>query len=93
MNPKWPPKATEKQVSLRLFKGALMKYSAEKPYSFLSNEDETVAKLVVAKVEDAYAKVREHAPEELDGNDAPRLNLTLCCCLRLFSGIIKSSDM
>lgn len=71
MNPKWPPNVTDEQVSLRLFKDALMKYSAEKPWSFLSDEAETEAELAAAKVENAYAKAREHAPEDLGGTDAP----------------------
>jgi hypothetical protein len=71
MNPKWPPNVTDEQVSLRLFKDALMKYSAEKPWSFPSDEDDTEAELAEAKVEDAYAKIREHAPEEIDGTVAP----------------------
>jgi hypothetical protein len=71
MNPKRPPNVTDEQVSLRLFKDALTKYSTEKPWSFLSDEEKTVAELADAMVEDAYAKVREHAPEDLGGNEAP----------------------
>ena len=71
MNDNWPSEATEEEHSLRLFKDALMKYYAEKPWSFLSSEQARVAELAALEVENAYARVREHAPEGLVGDDAP----------------------
>jgi hypothetical protein len=67
----WPRDTTEEDRSLRLFKNALMKYSVEHPWSFLSNEAEEAAELAASKVENAYARVREHAPEELEGDTRP----------------------
>ena len=63
----WPKDTTEEERSLRLFKDALMKYSVEHPWSFLSDEAEEAAGLAASKVENAYARVREHVPEELKG--------------------------
>jgi hypothetical protein len=67
----WPKNMTEEDRSLRLFKDALMRYSLEHPWSFLSDEAEEAAGLAASKVEDAYAMVREHAPEELKGDALP----------------------
>src|SRR5215216_3517669 len=67
----WPKDTTEEDRSLRLFKDALMKYSVEHPWSFLSDEAEEAAELAASKVENAYARVREHAPEELKGDALP----------------------
>ena len=64
----WPKNMTEEDRSLRLFKDALMRYSLEHPWSFLSDEAEEAAELAASKVENAYARVREHAPEELKGD-------------------------
>ncbi len=71
MNDNWPSEATEVERSLRLFKDALMKYYAEKPWSFLSFEQARAAELAALEVENAYARVREHVPEGLVGDDAP----------------------
>jgi len=67
----WPKDTTEEDRSLRLFKNALMKYSVEHPWSFLSDEAEEAAGLAASKVENAYARVREHVPEELKGDALP----------------------
>jgi hypothetical protein len=48
-----------------------MKYSVEYPWSFLSDEAEKAAQLAASKVENAYARVREHASEELQGDTLP----------------------
>ena len=71
MKDHWPIDATEEECSLRVFKDALMKYSVEKPWSFLSSEQERTAELAASEVENAYARVWEHAPSELEGNNAP----------------------
>jgi hypothetical protein len=71
MKDNWPPEATEEERSLRLFKDALMKYNAEKPWSFLSFEQARAAELAALEVENAYARVREHATEGLVGDDSP----------------------
>ena len=66
-----PTDATDEERSLRIFKDALMSYSVEKPWSFLSSEQERAAELAASKVENAYARVWKHAPSELEGNNAP----------------------
>jgi hypothetical protein len=71
MKDHWPIDATDEECSLRVFKDALMKYSVEKPWSFLSSEQERAAELAASEVENAYARVREHAPSELERNNAP----------------------
>jgi len=63
----WPPGATDEERSLRLFKDALMKHVAYAPWSFLSPESEGAAELAAAEVDNAYARVREQVPEELEG--------------------------
>jgi hypothetical protein len=67
----WAKGTTEEERSRRLFKDALMRYSVEHPWSFLSDEAEEAAELAAAKVESAYARVREHAPEVLKGDALP----------------------
>ena len=62
MKDHWPIDATDEERSLRVFKDALMNYSVEKPWSFLSSEQERAAELAASEVENAYATVREHAP-------------------------------
>ena len=66
-----PKDTTEEDRRLRLFKDALMRYSVEHPWSFLSDEAKEAAELAASKVEKAYARVREHAPEELKGDTLP----------------------
>jgi hypothetical protein len=48
-----------------------MKYSVEMPWSFLSSEQERAAELAASEVENAYARVREYTPSNLEGNNAP----------------------
>ena len=48
-----------------------MNYSVDKPWSFLSSEEVRAAEREASKVENAYARVWEHAPLELEGNNAP----------------------
>ena len=67
----WPKDTTEEDRRLRLFKDALMRYSVEHPWSFLSDEAKEAAELAASKVENAYARVREHAPEELKVDALP----------------------
>ena len=67
----WPKDTTKEERSLRLFKDALMRYSVEHPWSFLSDEADEAAGLAASKVENAYARVREHVPEELKGDALP----------------------
>ena len=71
MKDHWPIDATEEECSLRVFKDALVNYSVDKPWSFLSSEQERAAELAASKVENAYARVWEHAPSKLEGNNAP----------------------
>src|SRR5215208_1195867 len=65
MKDHWPIDATDEERSLRVFKDALMNYSVEKPWSFLSSEQERAAELAASEVENAYARVREHADPAL----------------------------
>jgi hypothetical protein len=67
----WPKDTTEEERSLPLFKNALMRYSVGHPWAFLSDEAKEAAELAASKVEDAYVRVREHAPEELKGDALP----------------------
>jgi hypothetical protein len=60
MKDHWLTDATDEEHSLRVFKDALIKYSVEKPWSFLSSEQERTAELAASEVENAYARVREH---------------------------------
>jgi hypothetical protein len=71
MKDHWLTDTTDEEHSLRVFKDALMKYSVEKPWSFLSSEQERTAELAASEVENAYARGREHTPTELEGNNAP----------------------
>ena len=71
MKDHWPTHASDEERSLRIFKDALMNYSIEKPWTFLSSEQERATELAVSKVENAYARVREYTPSELEGNNAP----------------------
>ncbi len=66
----WPPGATDEERSLRLFKDALTKHVAYALWSFLSPELQRAAEFAVTEVGNAYARVREHAPEELEGATA-----------------------
>jgi hypothetical protein len=67
----WPPRATEEERSLRLFKDALMRRSMSAVGALLSPEGEEDLHRRTAEVEDAYARVSERAPEELKGDAAP----------------------
>lgn len=69
MKDRWPLDATGEERSLRLFKDALMGHAATAVV--LSAEDEEDRHRAAAEVEDAYARVREHSPEELEGDAAP----------------------
>jgi hypothetical protein len=71
MKDNWPSGVTEEEHSLRLFKDALMRYSADKPWSFLSPEQARAAELAALEIENAYARVREHVPEGLLGDGRP----------------------
>lgn len=65
MKDRWPLDATDEERSLRLYKDALMGHAATAVV--LSAEDEEDRCRAAAEVEDAYARVREHSPEELEG--------------------------
>lgn len=67
----WPPNATDEARSLRRFKDALMKHGLARPWSSASGEAERVADLAASEVEDAYARVREHAPEAFENDSSP----------------------
>lgn len=69
MKDRWPLDATDEGCSLRLFKDALMGHAATAVV--LSDEDEEDRRRAAAEVEDAYARVREYSPEELEGDAAP----------------------
>lgn len=71
MTAPWPPRATEEERSLRLFKDALMRRSMSAVGALLSPEGEEDLHRRTAEVEGAYAQVRERAPEELKGDAAP----------------------
>lgn len=66
----WPPDGTDEERSLRLFKGALIKHSMAALGALLFNEGEELRRRT-AEVEDAHARIRGHAPEELEGYAAP----------------------
>jgi hypothetical protein len=55
MKDHWPTDATDEERSLRIFKDTLMKYTVEKPWTFLSSEQERAAELAASKVENAHA--------------------------------------
>lgn len=65
----WPLYATDEERSLRLFKDALMGHAATAVV--LLAEDEEARRRAAAEVEDAYARVREYSPEELEGGATP----------------------
>ncbi len=69
MREAWPPNATEKEHILRLFKDALMRRGMAVVPALLSPGGEEELRRRTAEVEGAYARVREHAPEDL-GNAA-----------------------
>lgn len=72
MKDHWPANATDEEKSLRLFKDALMRHAAAVMDAALGLEDAAVEdRCADYKVENAYARVREHTPPELEGNDAP----------------------
>ncbi len=67
MTAPWPPRATDEERSLRLFKDALMKRSMAVVPALLSPKSEEELRRRTAEVEHAYARVREHAPAKLKG--------------------------
>jgi len=69
MKYRWPLDATDEERSLRLFKDALMGHAATAVV--LSAEGEEDRRHAAAEVEDTYAKVHEHSPEELKGDATP----------------------
>jgi hypothetical protein len=72
MKDHWPPNATDEEKSLRLFKDALMKHAAAVMDETLEPEGTAAERGRASyEVENAYARVREHTPPELEGNDAP----------------------
>lgn len=81
----WPPDATEEERSLRLFKDALMGHAATAVV--LSDEDEEDRRRAAAEVEDAYARVREYSPEELEGDGAPTYAEVLTALRRKSRGL------
>lgn len=66
----WPPDATDEEKSLRVFKDALMKRGMVAVSAALDPKEEQELERATAEVENAYARVREHAPEEPE-DDAP----------------------
>lgn len=56
---------------MRRFKDALMRHSAARPWVSTSGEAERVADLAASEVENAYARVREHAPERIRNDSYP----------------------
>jgi hypothetical protein len=67
----WSPDATEEERSLRLFKDALMRHAAIVVPALLSAESAEELRRAIAEVEHAYARVREHVPDELEGSADP----------------------
>ncbi len=67
----WPPRATDEEREIRLFKDALMRRSMSAVGALLSPEGEQELRRRTAEVEDAYARMSERAPEELKSDAAP----------------------
>ena len=70
MKEDWPPNITDEEASLRIFKDALMKRSRAAVSAVLFPEGKHGLHYAMVEVENAYAKVREHTPAELQGDDA-----------------------
>lgn len=68
---RWPPDATEEERSLRRFKDALMKHAPAAVGTLLFPESEEELRLATARVEYAYAWVREHVPAEFQNDAVP----------------------